>query len=98
MREKEVNQFLQKFLPDYGPVKKELIPLSKKGLKYYLFNTSIIFILATIPVLYFFPNYIWILFLFFAISLCFVCLFFKYGCYIFKGNGLTLRGRLFIKI
>jgi len=97
MREKEVNQFLQKFLPDYGPVKKELIPLSKKGLKYYLFNTSIIFILATIPVLYFFPKYSWIPFIFVAISLWFGWLRYKDGGYIIEGKRLTLRSRLFNK-
>lgn len=94
IREKEVNQFLQKFVPEYGPLQNELIPLSKKGLKYYLFNSSIIFILATIPVVYFFPKYSWIPFIFIGIGLWFGWLRHKDGGYVIDGKRLTLRGRL----
>ncbi len=97
IREKEVNQFLQKFLPAYGPVKTELQPLAKKGLKYYLFNTSILAIIATLVVLYFFPTFSWIPLIFVLISGWFGWLRYKDGGYTIEGKRLTLRKRFLNK-
>src|SRR5699024_6976197 len=58
--EKEIEPFLKSFVPGYDGVNQKIIPLHKKGLKYYLVRHVLFFILALIPVMYFFPAYGWI--------------------------------------
>lgn len=57
---KDIESFLEEFVPDYTGVEEELIPLDEKGLKYYLAKHSFLFFLAFIPIVYFFPLYSWI--------------------------------------
>jgi len=97
MKEKEVNQFLQKFLPEYGPVETNLKPLAKQGLKYYLFQTTFIFMIATAVIFYFFPTYSWIPLIFVFLSGWFGWLRHKDGGYLIEGKRLTLRKRFLNK-
>src|SRR5690625_3187045 len=97
IREKEVNQFLQKFLPEYGPVETKLKPLAKQGLKYYLFQTTFIFMIATAVIFYFFPTYSWIPLVFVLLSGSFGWLRHKDGGYLIEGKRLTLRKRFLNK-
>lgn len=69
--DKDVERFLEKFVPEYAGMDKELIPLDRKGLKYYLFKHAFLFVLAFIPIAYFFPTYSWIPGIFIVLSLLF---------------------------
>jgi len=68
---KDVEPFLKKFVPEYANINHTLTPLNKKGLKYYMLIHSIFFIVAFIPVVYFFPTFSWIPALFIVIGLLF---------------------------
>src|SRR5699024_12128552 len=54
---KDVEPFLKEFVPEYADIDHTLIPLNKKGLKYYMLIHSIIFIVAFISIVYFFPTF-----------------------------------------
>lgn len=69
--DKDVERFLEKFVPEYAGMDSELISLDRKGLKYYLGKHSFLFVLAFIPIAYFFPTYSWIPGLFIILSLLF---------------------------
>lgn len=69
MKETEVEAFLAQFMPTYQHITSNVKPLAKRGRKYYLFHASILFILALVPVGYFFPSYLWIVLVLIAISL-----------------------------
>jgi len=58
--DKDVDDFLAEFVPGYEGIDEMVIPLDKKGLKYYMVKHGLLFILALIPVLYFFPVFSWI--------------------------------------
>lgn len=98
IHEKEVDQFLKDYLPEYQPLKTDMIPLSKRGLKFYLFNASFVFILALIPVLYFYPTFAWIPLCFIIASLALGWLQHKDGGYIIDGKKITLRHRKINKV
>lgn len=98
LREKEVEQFLSEFVPDYGQVETDFIRLSKRGRKFYLFNAAILFILTLGPVAYFFPSLIWIPLVFIAISLGFGWLQHKDGGYAIDGKRITFRRRVINKV
>lgn len=93
MREADVEPFLEEFLPDYGEVEKVFTPLAKKGLKYYLFQSSILFILALVPVVYFIPNFSWIIIALLAVSIWIGFLRHRDGGYCIRDKRLTLRMR-----
>lgn len=99
MREKEVERFLAQYTPDH-PIEADtpFTPLCKKGRKYYLFKASILFILAWIPIIYFFPTYSWIPLILIVISLLFGWLQHKDGGYYIAGKRLTIRKRGFNKV
>src|SRR5699024_9028925 len=86
MRKQEVVGFLQEFVPGYEAILTNIHPLWKKGRKYYLISASILFILALIPVIYFFPSFSWIPGLFIVISL-------GYGMLSFKESGYQIQGK-----
>lgn len=98
IHEKEVEQFLREYLPDYQQQKTELIPLSKRGRKFYLFNTTILFVLALIPVLYFFPSFSWIPLCFIILSLALGWMQHKDGGYMIDGKRITLQHRNLNKV
>lgn len=98
MRESEVNTFLEKFLPDYEFSNEKLIPLAKRGRKFYLFNNAIFFALALVPTIYFFPSYSWIPIVLLVISLWFGWLQHKDGGYYMDGKQFVLRRRSVSKV
>ena len=69
MNEANVEAFFAEFLPNYQQIATEVKPLAKRGRKYYLFNASLLFFLALVPVGYFFPSYAWIMLVLIALSL-----------------------------
>lgn len=98
MRENEVNAFLQKFLPEYEYTNEKLIPLSKRGRKFYLFNNGILSVIALIATIYFFPAYSWIPIATLIITLFFGWLQHKDGGYYIDGKQFVLRRRTVSKI
>lgn len=98
IHESETEQFLNKFLPEYGQLETDFIPLSKRGLKFYLFNASILFILAFLPAVYFFPSFSWIPLLLILISLGFGWLQHKDGGYAIEGKKIAIRRRTVSKV
>ena len=98
MRESEVSAFLEKFVPEHQMDSEKIIPLSKRGRKFYLFNASVIFFLALIPVLYFFPTFSWIPIILIIFSLWFGWLQHKDGGYYIDGKKLILRKRNINKV
>src|SRR5699024_11696645 len=68
---KDVEPFLKEYVSEYTDIDHTLIPLNKKGLKYYMLIHSIIFIVAFIPIVYFFPTFSWIPALLIVIGLLF---------------------------
>lgn len=98
IHEREVDKFVQEFLPEFDQLETELIPLSKRGLKFYLFNSSILFILAFMAVAYFFPSFIWIALILLAFSIAYGWLQYKDGGYVIDGKRITLRRRVFNKV
>lgn len=84
--DKDIDHFLEEFVPGYEDVDKALIPLDKKGLKYYLVKHGLFFVLALIPVLYFFPEFSWIPGILGVISVFF-------GWMKFKETGYRLDGQ-----
>lgn len=98
MRESEVDSFLKKFVPDYQFTNEKLIPLPKRARKFYLFNNSIIFILLFIPILYFFPSFSWIPFIFIVLSLWYGWLQHKDGGYYIDEKQFVLRKRTVNKV
>lgn len=93
MKEKDVEAFLGEFLPAYAQVEKTFIPLAKKGLKYYLLRSSIWFLLAFVPVVYFLPSFTWLVIVLLVISLWIGYLRHRDGGYCIRGKQLTLRMR-----
>lgn len=93
LREGEVEHFLNKFVPEYNQIETNLIPLSQRGRKFYLFHASILFILAVIPVVYFFPSFSWTLLVLIGIGLGIGWLQHQDGGYAIKGKRMTLRRR-----
>ena len=91
LRDKDIEHFLDEFLPDYVGMDQELIPLDKKGRKYYLFKHAILFILAFIPIIYFFPTYAWIPGILIVISLLFGWMKFKEAGYRIDGKRVITR-------
>lgn len=93
IKEAEIEAFFGEFLPEYTERDTAFVPLAKKGLKYYLFQSSFLFILAFIPVAYFFPSYCWIILIFIALSLGHGWLRHRDGAYAIRDKRLTLRMR-----
>src|SRR5699024_2446558 len=88
---REVESFLQEFVPDYQGTNQDLIPLAKKGLKYYLLKHSLLFIAALIVVAYFFPAYSWIPGVLGILSLLLGWMKFKDTGYQIDGNRVMIR-------
>src|SRR5699024_4064971 len=57
---REIEPFLEEFVPDYKGINDGFHPPDKKGLKYYLLKNTFSFLLVLMPVIYFFPSYSWI--------------------------------------
>ncbi len=93
----DVPAFLETYLPGYEQANETLEPLAKKGRKYYLFSSAVFFILALIPVAYFFPTYSWIPGVLIIISLLYGNLKFKTGGFTMEGKRITFRYRKFWK-
>src|SRR5699024_10149718 len=83
---KDVEPFLKEFVPEYADIEHTLIPLNKKGLKYYMLIHSIMFIVAFIPIVYFLSNFSCILALLFLIGLLFGWMKFKETGYLIDDN------------
>src|SRR5699024_8331471 len=58
--DKEIKPFLAECVPDYEQKQQSLIPLAKKGLKYYLTKHALLPVLLLLPIAYFLPVYSWI--------------------------------------
>ena len=69
MKERDVKPFLQEFLPAYQHITDDMVPLAKRGRKYYLFQSVILFVLALIPVWIFIPSYYWVVLALIGLSL-----------------------------
>lgn len=99
MREKEVEKFLNEYIPGHTiSMETKFTPLAKRGRKYFLFSQSILFFLALIPAIYFFPTYSWIVILLIVISLGFGWLQHRDGGYVIAGKQITIRKRKLDKI
>lgn len=99
LREKEAEQFLAQFTSEHTiATDTDLIPLDKRGRKYYLFSMSILFILGLIPVIYFFPAYSWIPIILIILSLTLGWLQHKDGGYFISGKRITIRRRRLNKV
>lgn len=93
MRKTETQQFLQEFVPGYNKMEVPLESLGKRGRKYYLFRAMLLFVLALIPTIYFFPTYAWIPGLLIVISGLYGMLAFKEGGYYFDDTSIIFRSR-----
>lgn len=69
MKEAEVADFLEEFLPAYAHISPEKNSLAKRGRKYYLALSFILPAIALVPVWIFIPNYIWVVLLVMVICL-----------------------------
>lgn len=86
MKKSEVNSFLQEFIPGYEDILSDVIPLGRKGRKYYMISAAILFVLALVPVAIYFTSFSWIPILFIFISL-------GYGMFAFKEAGHQIKGK-----
>src|SRR5699024_8652745 len=84
MRKREVNDFLQAFIPGDEVIMTETNPLAKRGLKYDLFCAVTFFVLALFPLMYFFAAFSWIPGILIVLSLV-------YGYFSFKESGYRIR-------
>ena len=98
MKESEVEQFLSTFLPTYSHITNSLNRLPKRAKKFYLFRSSIIFLLLIAIVGYFFMSFIWIPIVLFLLSLLLGYLRYKDAGYILEGKRLTIQYRLISKV
>lgn len=89
MKKQEVPAFLEEFVPGYEHILQDVIPLAKKGLKYYMIKAVLLFVLAFFPVLYFFPRFSWI-------PIVFILLSGFSGWFIFKEAGYALLDKQII--
>ncbi|WP_176449174.1 PH domain-containing protein [Lentibacillus sp. CBA3610] len=60
MKRYELDKFLETFLPDYAGIQRELTPLPKRALKFYILRASVLFLLILAAVAIFIPTFIWI--------------------------------------
>ena len=93
MKLRDTEGFIKEFLPEYHFEQKAFNPLAKKGLKYYICKHAILFILALIPVLYFFPAFSWIPGIFILLSVLYALLSFKESGYLIEQHKLIFRSR-----
>ncbi|HLR70468.1 MAG TPA: PH domain-containing protein [Pseudogracilibacillus sp.] len=93
IHEKEVEPFLQQFIPEYSELETDFVPLSKRGRKFYLLHASLLFVLLFFPVAYFIPTFSWIPLILIIGSLGFGWLQHKDGGYAIHGKKITLRKR-----
>lgn len=91
----KVEQFLEEFVPEYANMDQELIPLAKKGLKYYIVKHILFFLLALIPVVYFVPRYSWIPVVLIGVSALFGWMKFKESGYVIDGRRIIFKRWLF---
>lgn len=89
--DKEIKPFLAEFVPDYEQKQQSLIPLAKKGLKYYLTKHALLPVLLLLPIAYFLPAYSWIPGVLVILSLLFGWLKFSETGYRIDGQRITVR-------
>lgn len=95
MKRDELEEFLETFLPDYAGVQRELTPLPKQALKYYILRAAVPFLLLVAAVAIFIPAFIWIpLILLLVGGLLLGWIRYKDGGFAIRGRRLTLRYRV----
>ncbi|RDW17168.1 hypothetical protein CWR48_14700 [Oceanobacillus arenosus] len=97
MKKTEVASFLAELLPNYAIQEEEWTGLPKRALKYYLLRSSIFFLLASIVVFYFLPQFSLLPVLLLLAFIYLGYLRYKDAGYQVKGELLLLRYRLFSK-
>ncbi|WP_240452174.1 PH domain-containing protein [Virgibacillus sp. YIM 98842] len=97
IKKTEIAPFLQEILPGYAKLPEVWEPLPKKALKYYLFRSMLPFILLGAAVIWFFPSFIWLAIILFAISFLLGWQRYKDGGFALKGNMLMVKYRVFGK-
>lgn len=97
MKKTEVDPFLQEFLPNYVQESARLTALPKRAMKFYLIRTCIPVLLLGLAVIYFFPQFSWLVI--FALFVAFLLGFMRYkdGGFSVEPERIVIRFRGFSK-
>ncbi|MGM8366600.1 PH domain-containing protein [Virgibacillus sp. W0181] len=98
MKESEVEQFLQTYLPTYANSTAPLNSLPARAAKFYLLRSSILLIIITAAVAYFFPAFIWIPIALLILSLLIGYLRYKDAGYVIENKRITIQMRALSKV
>ncbi|WP_174615744.1 PH domain-containing protein [Virgibacillus ihumii] len=95
MKADEVEEFLQKFLPEYAGITNDLKPLPKRARKFYVLRSSILFLIITAVLAFVIPTFIWLPLIVLAVSTYLGILRHKDGGFRRDEEKLTVRHRIF---
>lgn len=99
IKKSEIESFLQTFLPQYADgFNVELNRPPKQAFKYYLLRSSLFWLLVFCVIAFMFPQFTWIPFLLFMISLLLGVLRYQDHGFQVEEKRLTLQYRLFSKV
>lgn len=93
MKASEVEEFLQKFVPDYAVQTRPFTPLPKQAVKFYLLGASFLFLLLTAGITYFLPQFTWVAVILLLVSFGWGLLRYKDAGYHITGKCLAFRHR-----
>lgn len=96
MKVTEVEKFLKVMLPEYAQMPKELKPLPKRSRKFYILRSLFPVLLVAIGVMYFFPQFSWVLLILLIVSGSLGILRHHDSGYHIEDKRLTLRFRRFL--
>ncbi|MFZ3578910.1 PH domain-containing protein [Virgibacillus sp. DJP39] len=94
IKKTEIDDFLDKFLPDYVSDRSDLTGLTKQALTFYLVRFSAIFILAVVATLFLVPQFAWAPIILLVLSVSLGLLQYKDAGFQNDGEQLTLRYRV----
>lgn len=94
MKADEVDDFMEKFLPDYVRKDKELTPLPRRARKFYLIRPLLPFLLAVTGLAIFLPQFAWVAAILLIASLYLGFLRHRDGGFNREGKQLTVRYRI----
>ncbi len=93
MKANEVEDFLQRFVPDYSGHLTEMQSLPRRAAAYYLLRTMLLFVIIFAVTAYFLPQFIWVALILLAASAGLGFLRYKDAGYHWGESCLTLRTR-----
>lgn len=95
MKRTEIDDFLNKFLPEYVSERNQLKGLPKQAKTFYMIRSTIILVLAIIAILFFIPQFIWAPIILLVLCMYMGMLRYKDAGFRINKEQLTLRYRVF---